>query len=405
MVDQTPQKHQKLSWKKALLPGFLVSVAVGFLPGLAGFEASIRWVLPVASLVWVSGFFWAVRSVAFPAHAASDVTVSATALQLKDVGAPVKDLLSDEVTGVRDEVHRVRNIVQDAIASLTDSFHSLNEHARQEEAMMHSIIEESAGQSSHGTGDQDKSFLVEASELMQYFIDSLVDVSKQSIQTVHSIDDMVVHMDSVFRLLGDVKNIADQTNLLALNAAIEAARAGEAGRGFAVVADEVRQLSIRSNSLNTEIIGGVTAAKQAIAAVRETVGEMASRDMNVAMSGKDSVDQAFEKAARHNQFLSEEIGRLSDISENINKDVGNAVRCLQFEDMVTQSMGAAELHLQRLNDLEQMLECLVDLSVEPNAEKLSDLHDELDNFAASRIVPTDKAVVQQSMNHGEVELF
>lgn len=404
-MDQVTEQYQKPNWIKALLPGLFVSIGVGFFSTLDGFEANPAWMLPITSLFWMSGFFWATRPAIVPLNTDADAAMSPIALQLKEIGTPIKGLFSDEVTGVRDEVQRVRNIVQEAITSLTDSFHKLNDHARQEEVMMCDIIEESAGQSSHGVNGQEKPFLDEASELMQYFIDSLVDVSKQSVRTVHGIDDMIGHMDGIFHLLDDVKNIADQTNLLALNAAIEAARAGEAGRGFAVVADEVRQLSIRSNGLNTEIIGGVTAAKQAIAVVRETVGEIASRDMNVALRGKDSVDQAFEKAAQHNLFISEKMGQLNTISENINEDVSNAVRCLQFEDMVTQSMGAAELHLQRLNELELMLGCLVDLSAVPDVESLSDLRTDLENFAASQIAATDKAVVQQSMAHGEVELF
>jgi len=408
-VSDKSKNNSGYGWWLAALPGAGLSLFM-IAGSAAGWLEEAGWgSFMLLGIAWFAGLAWSQKQATkrlLNERQRHSQSALADAAGLQDIGAPVKSLLADEVAGVRDEVRRVSAIVQEAIGSLTASFHSLNEQAQREEAMVHEIVERSA---THASGDQSsdsgKSFLDDASELMQYFIDSLISISKQSVETVHRIDDMVGHMDGIFRLLEDVKSIADQTNLLALNAAIEAARAGEAGRGFAVVADEVRQLSMRSGALNEQIRDTVNSAKQSIAAVRETVGEMASRDMNVAIAGKDRVDKAFVHAEEHNAFLSGQIGQLGEISEQINADVGDAVRCLQFEDLVTQSMSAAETHLTRLNELEQIVERMVDLAASPEAQGLQSLKNDMGAFVAGRIDGSDKAVGQQSMAGGEIELF
>lgn len=318
--------------------------------------------------------------------------------------------LSDEMKNVIGEVERVRRLVHDAVVQLAGSFEELNRQSKLQEEAVSRVMNRS------GKGDPDainiQKFSQMTSSLMGNMVDILSQVSQQSSNTVENIDVMVKHLDAIFELLGDVKSIADQTNLLALNAAIEAARAGEAGRGFAVVAEEVRNLSERSTNFNEQIRKLVFSSKEAIAKVRDTVGSMATRDMSMSVHAKEEVGRLLGQVEEINQTYTEGIREVSGASHKINDAVSKAVRCLQFEDIATQALIAAEHHVRRLESINSeagnLATILQDQQAAPIVIKASPPPRAIE--VTAQVVddwrkPQHKPVSQISMDAGGVELF
>jgi methyl-accepting chemotaxis protein len=143
-----------------------------------------------------------------------------------------------------------------------------------------------------------------------------------------AIDQLHAQSDEIGKVLSVIQSIAEQTNLLALNAAIEAARAGEAGRGFAVVADEVRSLASNTQKSTESIRGMIDAlqggARQAVNAMRDSSEQVGTSVTNARESGEAlaHIAGAIEGIANGNAQIStateEQTAVANEISQNIN---------------------------------------------------------------------------------------
>lgn len=342
-------------------------------------------------------------------------TVMVEGMELCGLTGEIDKSVREDVSSVHQELGQVNQLLSDAVISLNTSFSGLSEKSQSQMRVVTGLMD---NLSTSLEGEEDgnhlgiKQFTRETEKILQYFITHIIETSKESMSMTQRVDDLVSQMDEVVELLGDVKVIADQTNLLALNAAIEAARAGEAGRGFAVVADEVRKLSQNSNQFADQITHVVGQSRQNVEEVKEIVAKMASKDMSVAIQSKAQVDEMMSDILKMNENMSKSLEEITGLSGQISNDVGQAVRSLQFEDIISQLINHTRRRVETIEEMVSVFHGQLGEAVQGGGHgnvvgdiRLEKIRSSLLQIRNSLDLEKIKPVAQQSMDAGEVELF
>ena len=278
-----------------------------------------------------------------------------------------------------DKLEAVGNVVSSASAELSaqieqsdrgaaESASRLSEAATAMNEMNATVQEVAKNAGAASTASAETREKAEAgAQVVEKAVHSIEQVHQMSLELKDDMAQLNEHAQDITRIMGVISDIADQTNLLALNAAIEAARAGEAGRGFAVVADEVRKLAEKTMASTNDVGNAIKAIQESttksmtgVDNAVERIGEaneLASRSgaalQEIVATVEATADQvnAIATASEEQSAASEEINQsivqVNDMSKQTAEAMAEAARAVS--DLAAQAQGLTDL----IQDLKQ----------------------------------------------------
>jgi len=333
------------------------------------------------------------------------------ATESRVAASELKVLADDLVRGTKgecgsgiEELDRTVDMIRQASGTLLTSFNNMNTQVLAQRDFALKIANTLRG------SDTDESnnvhfteFILDNSKTLDSFVDNTVNTSKIAMGLVESMETINTQVNAVQGILGEIESISKQTNLLALNAAIEAARAGEAGRGFAVVADEVRNLSMRTTQFSDEIRRHMDLVHGSMNQAHDAIHTVASMDMNFALQSKQRVQDTMLRLERMNLEMGKAVQHIDTLAASVGQEVNAAVQALQFQDLTSQLVGHTRQRLETIREIISGMDLAVH-EINDIATGLPAAHQRIRETirkASERASP----VKQGDMQSGDIELF
>lgn len=260
------------------------------------------------------------------------------------------DLVSDSATQMRTVTEQTSCGAQQQ----SDEIHQVASAMNEMTATVGEVASSAEGASRFA--DEGNKEAANGSSVVKATVSAISELASDVQQSATVIDKLKKDSENIGAVLDVIKNIADQTNLLALNAAIEAARAGEQGRGFAVVADEVRSLAQRTQESTKEIedlVGNVQeGSRQAVEVMEQSRGkaEDTVRQAETAGSSLDAITRAVGNIVNMNLQIASAAEQQSATAEEINRNISNIQTVAEQTASGAEQMAASSNNLSELSE-------------------------------------------------------
>ncbi|MBI3815124.1 MAG: methyl-accepting chemotaxis protein [Nitrospinae bacterium] len=234
----------------------------------------------------------------------------------------MKNHLRDMVIGVRRDTEKVASGVDEMLKIVSATAGGAEKQNQQVTQIvismgeMSSTVVEVAKNSSEAAKSAKEAMeaAADGGKKVEATVKGMTQISKSVEESVKAIGELGKSSDEIGKIIAVIDDIADQTNLLALNAAIEAARAGEQGRGFAVVADEVRKLAERTTKATKEIAGMIKRIQGGTVEVVRSM-EDGTREVKKGVELSNSAGESINRIVRLVENVTEMINQIATATE------------------------------------------------------------------------------------------
>ena len=298
----------------------------------------------VAALVIVALAVFSLRQggASQPAAVPAETVIDAVSPAAEEDGR-VRALCCEALPVWSTHIEMARSQTEEEIQNLANRFSALVQH------IQNSISRKGTARRGDGSGETDiLSLLQESSDGLQNIIHSFRHSLDLKVNLLDEIKVLADFTEELKSMADDVGNVADQTNLLALNAAIEAARAGEAGRGFAVVADEVRKLSTMSGETGKRMREKVESVNAAIQKTLSASSSYAEEDTEMVKQSEQVIQEFLQRFRAGAADMSEAYNALQEDSRLISDEISEVLVSLQFQDRTSQVLAHVRSNQQAL---------------------------------------------------------
>lgn len=237
-----------------------------------------------------------------------------------------------------DEVENISNFVEAKAQDLIENFKDIAHQAKEQSH----TVEEIVNTSTHIIMDGESVPLIDVisqlNHLMGYMVNDIIDTSKNAMGMVYVLEQVVKESEKIHEQLGAIHKITKNTKYLSINALIEAARAGDAGLGFAVVAHEVGELSEDTESLahnmSAMIADFITKLKESFALLEK----IAAKDLTEQLQNKQSIDASLQAIIQQAQQQKDILENTVNTSNTISTAITKLIMTMQFQDFTRQRL-------------------------------------------------------------------